>query len=320
MANFKFIEVNVSEQGFRLDRFLLRYFSSIPYSLLQKKIRLGYFKVNGKKKRPSYKIIFQDKITYIDNIEINKKVKKNKVIEKNKIEILKSSIIFEDKHILILNKPYGIAVQGGTKISFSIDDALPFLSSSTDNLRLTHRIDKNTTGLLLIAKSREIAKNVAKLFKEGNIKKIYWALVLGAPKKITDNINISIAKVSKGGVEKMEIAKDNKNVALTHYKTLETKSGLSLLEVLPKTGKTHQIRIHMLLKKIPILGDKKYKLLDKNEKFANTLYKMHLHSKSIRFNLLNKKYIFDAELPQHFKQTLLEKRFKILKNKNAKGN
>ena len=319
MANLKFIEVNVSEQGFRLDRFLLRYFSSIPYSLLQKKIRLGYFKVNGKKKSPSYKITFQDKITYLDKIEINKKVKKNTVVEK-KIEILKNSIIFEDKHILILNKPYGIAVQGGTKISFSIDDALPFLSSSSDNLRLTHRIDKNTTGLLLIAKSREIAKNITKLFKEGNIKKIYWTLVHGAPKKISDNINISIAKASKGGFEKMEIAKDNKNVALTHYKTLETKSGLSLLEVSPKTGKTHQIRIHMLLEKIPILGDKKYKFLEKNEKSSNTIYKMHLHSKSIRFNLLNKKYIFDAELPQHFKQTLLEKRFKILKNKNAKGN
>ena len=98
----------------------------------------------------------------------------------------------------------------------------------------------------------------------------------------------------------MEIDKDNKNVALTHYKTLETKSGLSLLEVMPKTGKTHQIRIHMLLKKILILGDKKYKLLEKNEKFSNTIYKMHLHCKSIRFNLLNKKYIFDAEATSTF--------------------
>ena len=106
MANLKFIEVNESEQGFRLDRFLLKYFSSIPYSLLQKKIRLGYFKVNGKKKSPSNKINFQDKITYLDNIEIYKKIKKNKFVNKKKIEILKSSIIFEDKHILILNKPY----------------------------------------------------------------------------------------------------------------------------------------------------------------------------------------------------------------------
>ncbi len=81
-------------------------------------------------------------------------------------------------------------------------------------MRLTHRIDKNTTGLLLIAKSREIAKNITKLFKEGNIKKIYWALVQGAPKKISDNINISIAKVSKGGVEKMEIAKDKKKCCI----------------------------------------------------------------------------------------------------------
>ena len=162
--------------------------------------------------------------------------------------------------MLIINKPYGVPVQGGTKVSFCIDDGLRYLGS------------KNTTGILIIAKSKATATSITKLFKENKIKKIYWTIVKGKPKKQKDSIKKSILKKKKHGFEKMEIVKDLEENAITTYKSIDSKRGMSLLEVYPKTGRTHQIRVHLLSEKLPILGDKKY--------------------------------FVEADLPEHFYQTL----------------
>ncbi|MEC8099619.1 MAG: RluA family pseudouridine synthase [Pseudomonadota bacterium] len=308
MPNSKFISVRIEDQGIRLDKFVLKYFSNIPFSIIQKKIRLGDFRVNLIKQKPNYKLLHLDKVFYKENMTIiNSFNEKSNVPEKIR-KILKSSILFEDNKILIFNKPYGISVQGGSKISYSIDDALPFFSSKGNTLKLTHRIDKNTTGILIIAKSKEVAKNITKLFKENRILKTYWAVVIGFAQNKSGYIKSSISKIKLNGLEKVRETKGTDKVALTYYKTLETRSGLSLMEVMPKTGRTHQIRAHLLSKNCPILGDSKYKIETfKNNSFLNE--KMHLHAKSISFNLNETTYSIEAELPNHFKNTLKNYKF-----------
>ncbi len=305
MIKLKFITANSNDAGVRLDKFLFKNFAQIPYSIIQKKIRTGAFKVNGFKKKASYKLNCLDKIYYKEDLELaQNKVKKNNINDDFKT-ILKKSIIFEDNEIIILNKPYGIPVQGGTKINFSIDDALPFLCSKTKVLRLTHRIDKNTTGILIIAKSKETAKNITFLFRENNIKKTYWTLVEGSPKHEFGAIKEAIDKIKINKIEKMRVIKNKEKNSITYFKTLDHKAGLSLLEVYPKTGKTHQIRVHLLSEGCPILGDKKYTLLEKkNNKFLDINTKMHLHAKSISFKLNKKDYFVEAEIPPHFLYTL----------------
>ena len=128
-----------------------------------------------------------------------------------------------------------------------------------------------------------------------------------------------IAKVNLNGIEKMKVVESNEKKAITYYKILETKKGLSLIEVLPKTGRTHQIRVHLLSKNCPILGDKKYSISNiKENKYYNLNYKMHLHAKSISFELNKKKYAFEAALPDHFVETLKNIKFKTLIKNNVK--
>ena len=125
------------------------------------------------------------------------------------------------------------------------------------------------------------------------------------PKKKIGYITASIAKIKVNKMEKMEVIKNKEKNSITYYKTLDSKEGLSLLEVYPKTGRTHQIRIHLLSQKCPILGDKKYKLLNNDSnKFKEINKKMYLHAKSISFKLNKKTYFIEAELPFHFKKTL----------------
>ena len=266
-----------------------------------------------KKKNSSYKVFHQDKVYYKDNIVSNQNSSKKLFLPEKYKTLIQKSVLYEDEFILILNKPYGIPVQGGSKIIFSIDDALSCLCSDIDSLRLTHRIDKNTTGILIIAKSKDTAKDITKLFKEDKVKKTYWTLVIGKPKVLSGSIKAPISKVNLNGIEKMKVIENNEKIAITYYQTLETKEGLSLIEVYPKTGRTHQIRVHLLSKECPILGDRKYKLFKiKESKFDKLDYKMHLHAKSISFELNNKIYSFEADLPNHFIKTLRDNKFKTL--------
>ncbi len=301
------LNIKKEDIGIRLDKILLKKFNSLSFIKIQKLIRIGFFKVNNRKVKSNYKVNEDDKIVYSNNSIIENKFKKDisSILIKYKKQIadIKKNVIFEDNFLLVINKPYGIPVQGGNNVNFNIDLILPILCENNSSIRLVHRIDKNTSGILLLAKTKEVAQNITMLFKENKIKKKYLAIVEGKLTKIIGKITLPVTKKKIAGMEKMVIDPYSKEKAETSYKVIDYKKGLSLLEVYPKTGRKHQIRVHLQSINHPILGDYKYNSTNNvNNEVSNE--KMHLHAKEIQFVLNNNKYFFKASLPNFFKETI----------------
>lgn len=302
-----FLNIKKEDIGIRLDKVLLKKFNSLSFIKIQKLIRIGFFKVNNRKVKSNYKVNVADKIEYSNNSINENKFRKDisSILVKYKKQIvdIKKNIIFEDNFLLVINKPYGIPVQGGNNVNFNIDLILPILCKNNSSIRLVHRIDKNTSGILLLAKTKEVAQNITMLFKENKIKKKYLAIVEGKLTKRIGKITLPVKKKKIAGMEKMVIDPYSKEKAETSYKVIDYKKGLSLLEVYPKTGRKHQIRVHLQSINHPILGDYKYKNTnDDNQEVSNE--KMHLHAKEIQFELNNNKYFLKASLPNFFKETI----------------
>ena len=301
------LDIKKEDIGNRLDKILLKKFKSLSFIKIQKLIRVGFFKVNNRKVKADYKVNVSDKIQYskyaINENKSKKDISKILIKYEKQIADIKKNIIFEDDFLLVINKPHGIPVQGGSNVNFNIDLILPILCENNSSIRLVHRIDKNTSGILLLAKSKEVAQNITMLFKENKIKKKYLTVVEGKLNKRIGKITLPVTKKKISGIEKMVVDPYSKEKAETSYKVIDYKKGLSLLEVYPKTGRKHQIRAHLQSINHPILGDSKYnKASDDNQKVLSE--KMHLHAKEIQFVLNNNKYFFKASLPNFFKETI----------------
>ena len=307
IKSLAFLNIKQEDVGIRLDKILLKKFNSLSFIKIQKLIRIGFFKVNNKKVKANYKVNVSDIIQYsnrsINENKFNKNIFSILIKYKKQISDIKKNIIFEDNSLLVINKPYGVPVQGGSNVNFNIDLILPILCADNSSLRLVHRIDKNTSGILLLAKSKETAQNITMLFKENKIKKKYLTIVEGKFKKRKGEIILPITKKKNLGIEKMVVDPNSKEKAKTSYKVIDCKEGLSLLEVFPKTGRKHQIRVHLQSINHPILGDDKYNKNNYNNQEASSK-KMHLHAKEIKFTLNKNKYFFKAPLPKYFKETL----------------
>ena len=221
---------------------------------------------------------------------------------------LMANIIYQDKHIIILNKPINLAVQGGNKVKYSVDDILNKDQAKGKKLyRLTHRLDKDTSGILILAKTEKAAQKITKLFANKKIYKTYLALVVGCLEQKTGIIDFPIIKKKlASGKEVMTIAKTQHTAqaALTKYHVIEQLGNqLSLLKLEPETGRKHQIRIHLSAMETPILGDGKY---GGKKAFMNNLSnKIHLHAEKIYIeNYFGKPLSISAPLPAHMKETL----------------
>ena len=291
----------------RIDRWLKENYD-IPFSIGQKLIRKGKIKVNNAKIKHNYKIKNGDLIEiYADIAESNNQVRpvNQKLYNELLAEILEN-IIFKDQNIIAVNKPHNIAVQGGSKIKISIDDILDGLKFDyPEKPKLVHRIDKYTSGILLLARTREIAQELTKLFKDKKITKKYLAIIAGDPKLKEGTIKSTIAKTKIANKEKVTSSKEGKQ-AITSYKILENLGRkISLVEFTPITGRTHQIRVHAAENlHAPILGDEKYG--DNKAKSEGIIEsKLHLHASEVIIeNLQGKAYHIKADLPTHMQSTL----------------
>jgi len=280
------------EIGARLDRFLIRKFN-LSYNLAQKHLRTGAIKVNNRKAAVNYRLEASDKITLY--IELSAEKVENPR-GKNLAKKLQENILYEDEYLVVLNKPSGLASQGGSKIALSVDDALPYLTNK--KLHLVHRLDKDTAGLLLLAKGSKVAATLTGLFKNKTIKKQYLAITSGElnPKKgIIDN---KLSKTIDSNYEAVTINEEGQR-AITEYELLDYAfQTASLVLLTPLTGRTHQLRVHCKALSCPIIGDNKYNPTSEKKD------KLHLLSYRMEFTLYNKKYNFTAPLPAYFLDTM----------------
>ncbi|WP_246208888.1 RluA family pseudouridine synthase [Enterobacteriaceae endosymbiont of Donacia simplex] len=296
----------------RIDNFLINKFKNVPKSMLYRMLRKGKITVNKKKILPNFKIKSQD-IIKIPNIYINKIKPIKYKLTLNKINFLKKTIIFEDKYILVINKPSGIAVHGGSGINYGIIENFRCLFKQKKFLELVHRIDKETSGILLLAKKRSSLKMLQKQLMEKKIIKEYIALVKGNcfEKKYIYIKNFLLKDFSN---KKIKVKIDNKGkYAETKFKIVKNYKNIMLIKINPITGRTHQIRVHMSHLNFPIVNDQRYGDDNLNFQFKKYyhLERLFLHAKSITFihPKNNKKIKIFAPLSKELNNCLLKLKY-----------
>ncbi len=304
MSKVRHITVSEDDDGQRLDRWLKKNVPDLPFGLTQKLIRKGQVRVDGKRVKADTKLVVGQDVR-IPPHEYKVKGEKRKLGKKD-IEFIKSLVIYEDEHIFAINKPEGLASQGGTNTTYHLDGLLEGLTNSKGvKPRLVHRLDKDTSGIMLLARSSKIAKILGDQFKGRSIKKIYWALVSPAPAILEGEIDAPLAKmdIGRGGREKemMHVDTEEGKKAFTDYITLDSAAGkIAFVAFWPKTGRTHQIRVHSLVMGSPILGDNKY--YDPEAEPVDGLdyaQRLHLHAQRLIFAhpITGKRMDISAPLP-----------------------
>lgn len=296
MSGVTIVKVKNEDDGIRLNRWFLREYPALSMSRLQKLLRTKQIKIDGKRAETSTRLIAGQEIR-IPPLDKEKATTDNTVLNKSDKDYITSMVIFKDKNIIVLNKPSGLAVQGGTNTSRHIDGLLEALKfENSEKPKLVHRIDKDTSGILVLARNRQVAEILTKAFREHNLSKTYLALVRGCPEKLSGEINLPLEKVG----ERVQIIDDGKK-AVTQYRVLD-KAGkkYALVEAKPLTGRTHQIRAHLEGIGTPILGDSKYYGKERC-RLSEVADKLYLHAYQIDLSLIyGKKTIIRAELPKHF--------------------
>ncbi len=285
------IQINQELEGIRLDKFLCQKFD-ISFALAQKLIREKKVKVNQKKPDSSYRIKSEDQIQIFSDLQNRtQNFKAKPQISEKKFQDFLAYKIFEDENLMAINKPSGLAVQGGSGIKISVDD---FISSK--GWQLVHRLDKDTSGILLIAKNSKTSEFLTKNFKDKTITKTYVALVLGNLIKSEGVINIRLKKQFVGKNEKVRPDFENGKEAITKYKLLKNLKDHALVELQPITGRTHQLRVHLKEIGHPIINDVKYGGLQVLRK--NLSKRLCLHAEKIEISdYFGKKLEIKTEKP-----------------------
>lgn len=258
------LKVTDLDNNQRLERWLRKKYPHLSYGLLQKCLRTGQVRVNSKRVKGEYLLQESDQVRLPPFLQGAKDLGRTTSVPRGNektYRILKTSIVFEDEYCLILQKPAGLAVQGGTNQRDYVALYLDRLVPQEEPLYIVHRLDKDTTGLLILAKTRESAQYFSQLFKNHNIQKTYHAVVVGKPPKKQGEINLALGKLVGNKKEKMSTKADKAVEALTFYQLLayDKQNNISLVTLHPKTGRTHQLRVHMAEGVgCPIVGDGKY--------------------------------------------------------------
>lgn len=291
------ITVNQDEDGLRVDRWFSKHFPQVPHGMLQKWLRKGHVRLDGKRVKANDRIAEGQSMRIPPMPDMKRDDKPQARLSKNDKDLIKSMIMYQDDTILVLNKPDGLAVQGGTKTKQHIDHLLgTFQDQDGEKPKLVHRLDKDTSGLLLVARTRKAAQHLGRQFKEHTIRKYYWALTVGVPEERDGEIIAPLAKGVGDGKERVFVNGEDGQFAKTLYSVLDHASNKAAwLALWPRTGRTHQLRAHTAFMGCPILGDGKYGGSD--AKMENLPMKMHLHAQRVIFTHPKTGKIMDIKAP-----------------------
>ena len=292
----------------RLDRYLRRIIPSLSQGVIEQNLRKGKIKVNGKKALSSLRVSSGDKILIESRLvsERAEEQEQSKPFSLNAIKLAEKIqneyLLFECEYFMVIDKPAKLSTQGGSKINLSIDDALRYLNfKNKTQLKLVHRLDKETSGILLIAKDYYSANKLGYAFKQRLIKKTYLAIVSGSMRKDVGEISCQITKSRAGTYDKVEVDLVNGKLAVTHYKVVKKLKNACLVEFIPLTGRTHQLRVHAQMLGCPIIGDTKYGIKISSLQEENNMF-LHAAQIIIPAEIFGKEFKFEAEMPEYFKK------------------
>jgi 23S rRNA pseudouridine955/2504/2580 synthase len=320
-------KVKPDEEGMRLDRWFKTHFPELAFGHLQKLLRTGQVRVDGGRAKTSTKLepgmaVRVPPLTRTEKeanaasgtqasaVGTSAKAPSKMGDAKSDAAFIKSITLYEDREVMVLNKPFGLAVQGGSGTTRHIDGMLEaFRGKDGQKPRLVHRIDKDTCGILLIAKTRLAAATLAKTFRSRSARKIYWALVAGVPKPRQGRISTYLAKGAGEGGELMRVARhgeEDASHAVTYYAVVDQAAHkLSWLSLKPVTGRTHQLRAHTAHIGHPIVGDPKYFSIENWEFPGGMQNRLHLLARRLVIPHPKGEGVIDvtAPLPQHMQQS-----------------
>jgi 23S rRNA pseudouridine955/2504/2580 synthase len=304
--------VSSEDDGIRLDRWFKRTLPESSFNEVSRWSRTGQIRVDGKRATPGDRIAAGQSIR-VPPAEIAvpgaparpSRVKVRAQLSDDETEFALGMVIHRDAYALVLNKPPGLATQGGTKTSEHVDGLLDALTFGLDNRpKLVHRLDKDTSGALLIARTPRSAAHFAKAFASRTARKVYWALVVGVPAIPDGVIELPLAKQPGTGGEKMHVDQKDGQAAMSRYRIIERAGNTCCwVELQPYTGRTHQLRVHMAAIGHPIVGDGKYG--GKDAFLTGTISrKMHLHARRIRIDSPSGEALdITANLPSHIAES-----------------
>lgn len=292
----------VEDNNVRLDRYIRRIFPNLKQSTIEKSLRKGLIKVDNCKAKSSNKVNSGQTITirYLDYIEnTNSDRKYNEKL----VNLLRENILYEDEYILAINKPAGVIVQGGVKVKISISDLLDQIREE-ETFKIVHRLDRDTSGVIIFARNGSVAKYLMEEFKGRRIKKTYLALTSGVPSKDNGTIDYPLVKKYISGQERVVVDEGSPQSATTHFSIIaRLKHNVAYLKLQPITGRTHQLRAHLAHINCPILGDGKYG--GKKAFIDGVANQIHLHSYSLSLKLPNNKEVtITTPVPKHIEKSI----------------
>ncbi len=316
-ANVRQFTVALDDDGIRLDRWFKRHLPDTSFNIVSRWARTGQLRVDGARATPGDRIQAGQVIRVPPAEAVTASTAKPKKarpqLSPEQMEFAESMVIHRDAQAMVLNKPPGLATQGGTKTHDHVDQLLDGLYFDLDTRpKLVHRLDKDTSGALVLARTARAAAYFSKSFSGRTARKTYWAIIVGVPSIEDGFIDLPLGKQPGTGGEKMQVDEKEGQPARTRYRVIDRAGNRAAwVELQPHTGRTHQLRVHMAAIGHPIVGDGKYGMA---EAFlsGSISRKMHLHSRRIRIDHPDGgKLDVTADLPTHFAETLVQLGFNL---------
>ena len=309
MSGAQAFAVEEDADGMRLDRWVKKRFPGLSHGRVEKLLRTGQIRLNGRRAKSNTRLIAGQSVRMppltSDAANARAYRARERASKADRL-MLEAAILHKDHHVLVIDKPAGLAVQGGSKTTRHLDGMLDALTlGAAERPRLVHRLDKDTSGVLVLARTAKAARLLTKAFQAKDSRKAYWAIVTGVPRPPMGRIKLGLDKRSGQGGEKVVAAEDGKP-AISDYRVIEHAGrSAAWLSLEPVTGRTHQLRVHCAALGTPILGDGKYggkaAFIEGSDKAARQL---HLHARAIRIpNPGGGMLEVSAPLPAHMKKT-----------------